>query len=132
SAAYRSLGRLEEAGRLLAESLQMRRGLLPPDHPLVIQGESNLATLTMQLGRLDEAEPLFREAIASMERVQGADHPDLAFPLMHMSRLLRQTDRPEEAEQVLRRAEAILRARLHPGDLRLVQAQTELASLLAE
>ncbi len=60
----RTKGQLDEAEKLLRESLAIDRKLLGNEHPVVALELNNLAVVLQAKGQLDEAERLYREALA--------------------------------------------------------------------
>jgi hypothetical protein len=70
-------GKHHEALPFLATSLEIRRRLLPPDHPHIGCAISSLAAVHLQLGKLDDAVRLEEDALEYRRRVLPPDHPDI-------------------------------------------------------
>jgi serine/threonine protein kinase len=74
--AYRDAGRLDDALRLLQETLRRRRAALGDHHPETLQSVDDVATLYGRVGRLEEAVPLLEENLVRRRASLGHRHPD--------------------------------------------------------
>jgi serine/threonine-protein kinase len=88
--AYRSLGRLTEAGPLLKEALALRRKVLGEENVQVAESLHNLANLERELQHPAEAERLTRRAITIQRRAFPQGHRSLARGLNNLASLLRE------------------------------------------
>ncbi len=68
-------GEFDEAERLFARALELRRSILGATHPDTLSSLNNLGVHYQQRGRYAEAEPLFAEAVAGARRTLPAGHP---------------------------------------------------------
>ncbi len=71
------LGSLQDSLELRTSILELRAGLLPPDHPDLLVAKQGLAATKAQLGDLSGARELFEEVLAARTRLLSPDHPDL-------------------------------------------------------
>jgi tetratricopeptide (TPR) repeat protein len=99
--------RLDDAGKLLGEAINLLSGLLGKDHPAVGQVLANLAGLRLEQGRMEEAEAAAQRALAIFEATLSPDHPSIASLLRDYSKLLTKIGRGEEARQMRKRAREI-------------------------
>jgi len=75
---YVALGLLSPAELVLRESLEIRLGLYPEDHPEMAEARYRLANVLAQRGDLEAAEPMAEEALRVWRQSWGANHVDLA------------------------------------------------------
>jgi tetratricopeptide (TPR) repeat protein len=76
AAAYRSMGRLDDAIPLYETALEGGVRVLGTDHPDTLQTRNNLAGAYQSVGRLDEAIALYESTLDDRARVLGPEHPD--------------------------------------------------------
>jgi tetratricopeptide (TPR) repeat protein len=69
-------GRYAEAATYMRQAVEMRKKILPRDHPDLLDAEYNYAASLEKQGQVTAAEPVFRELLASYERVLGPKHID--------------------------------------------------------
>lgn len=131
-----NLERLEGNGaialRLLERSTAIRRELLPPDHPRLIQSLSNLGALLAQAGNAQAAESALREALASARRKLGNDHRDVAIILGTLGILLENSGDHASAEAVRAEAASIFDRALPEGSWRAAVTHCLRACSLSE
>jgi hypothetical protein len=96
---------------MVAESLRIRRALLTPEHPLVVQS-SEPGVLKAVNGKYDETIPLIREAADLEVRVLGLDHPDPRAALQASADLPDARARTPRAMPLLRESLRIRKLRL--------------------
>ncbi|HEX6308243.1 MAG TPA: serine/threonine-protein kinase [Longimicrobiales bacterium] len=109
-------GQWEEAQKLAAEALRLRRAARPPDPEAEAEALRTLATVRWWGPQdLDGAEALYREALTIQERLFGPDDPRVESGLVPLGGLLAQQRKFEEAESVARRA-LELRTRIYGPD----------------
>jgi tetratricopeptide (TPR) repeat protein len=107
------MDRFAEAEPYMARAVEIRRKLLPPDHPLLVASIYNLAWIYYEWGRHDEALPHWRESIVQREMRYGADHSRTLAARERMAESLTALDRKEEARAIL---EDVLKRRERLGD----------------
>jgi hypothetical protein len=69
------LGRAGDALSYLQQCLDIREGVLPPGHPLVLSTMGHLGEVRRRQGRLEEAEALHRQALELRQGQEGAALP---------------------------------------------------------
>jgi Tetratricopeptide repeat len=79
-----------------------------PNHPTLIEGLTNLATMHPITGVGATAETLYTRALAITERELSSNHPNAGWILSLYAALLRKMDRNTEAERARNRAQAIM------------------------
>lgn len=104
-----------ESAGLLERAIEIRRRLLPPDHPVVANAANNLATSYYHLERLDEAATLYAEAMGIWTKTLGPEHQNVAGGLTNLGLLAHKRQRYAEAESLLLRGQAIAHKALDPG-----------------
>jgi eukaryotic-like serine/threonine-protein kinase len=119
-AAYRALGKYEEARPHLERSLAVREKELGADHPDTLTSMNDLAGLYHDQGKYEKAEPLYLEVLQEREKKLGADHLHTLTSKNNLALLYRDQGKYAEAEalflEVLRRREEKLGAD-HPDTL---------------
>lgn len=98
--------RFAEAEPRLLAALELRQGLLGPEHPLTVQSLANLAKLRYAQGRFSEAEVLLRHSLRVRRAHLAADHPDVAATLNDLAMLLEALGDFPQAEELLAQAVA--------------------------
>ncbi len=76
-AAYHGLDRFADAERHIRRAIEIQEEFRPPDHPMLLEQYSNLATAFLELGDLDKARPHLEHAYAGQLRTLGQKHVDL-------------------------------------------------------
>jgi hypothetical protein len=102
-ATVRLVRRLEEAERIVAKSLQMKRRVFGDDHVHTLEAARVLATVYDQMERDNEAEPLYVEAIEGLRRLYGDDHERTLRAMSQLGRYYMVQDRHDAAERLLTR-----------------------------
>lgn len=97
------VGRLEEAERLLRQTLERQEGVLGAVDLATLNSISSLGNLLIDKGNLDEAEKLLCRVLENREKILGAEHPDTLTSVLHLGRLLCLKGDLDEAEQLYRR-----------------------------
>jgi CHAT domain-containing protein/Tfp pilus assembly protein PilF len=138
-------GRLDEAQKLLEQSLQVRRRLYPPErypagHPDLGQSLNNLGFLLQARGELAQAEPYYRQFLAMCQKLYPKarfpdGHPELAGSLNNLGFLLHARGELAQAEPFYRQALAMRqklfrKARFPDGHPELAGGLNNLGSLL--
>ena len=104
----RTVGDFDAARGHYERALEIHRKVLPPEHPFIQSGMSNLAGILSVLNESEEAEKLWRDSIELVRKVQGR-HPNLATALENLGRHLSRAGHFEEAEELLTEAVSIAR-----------------------
>ena len=109
-ALYR-LERTEEAHAQYLRALEIRRGVLPDDHPDLANSLGALGVYELfETVNLEKAERYLGESLEIRERAFGSDHPYVAASLNNLCLLYRRQGRYEQAEPPCRRTVEIRRA----------------------
>jgi len=111
--AYLKLGLLGRAKSLIDSALQIRRELLPPQHPDLAASLDSAGLLAIRQRRYQEAEKLLTEALAAREQALGSSHPELGATLAHLALLYREQGRYDLARPYEERLASI--APTQPG-----------------
>ncbi|MEZ5552372.1 MAG: serine/threonine-protein kinase [Pseudomonadales bacterium] len=98
---YQQLGRLDEADRLYARSLELREKAFGPHSSEVAATLVATGSLRIDQARLDDAEPLIRKGLAVAEQLRPADHPQIVTANLSLGRVLRERGEYEAAIAVL-------------------------------
>jgi serine/threonine-protein kinase len=93
-------GDLDEAERLLRESLEIRRRVWTADHPEVARGLHNLAVLLVLKDDAAGAEPLYREALAMRRSLLGEDAGETLDTAAELAALLESAGRTADADEL--------------------------------
>ena len=97
---YQTVGRRDEALKLEAEQLTLRRRVLGPEHPDTLGTMISLANDYYAAGRPADAEPLYRESLEAIK--QATPTHDFVVYLGALADTLRQQGRLTEAEPIYR------------------------------
>ena len=68
----------QKAEKVLRETLDMKRRVFGPEHPITLEDMTSSGGVVLQEGRYTEAENLEREARDIQRRVLGPEHFDTA------------------------------------------------------
>jgi non-specific serine/threonine protein kinase/serine/threonine-protein kinase len=93
-----------EAEKLDRDTLEIRRRILGPEHPLTLSSTGNLADVLSSEGHLAEAEKLLRETLEVQRRVLGPEGPDAALSTYNIGCVLAREGKREQALALLREA----------------------------
>jgi tetratricopeptide (TPR) repeat protein len=107
------MDRFAEAEPYMKRAVEIRRRLLPPDHPLLVASIFNLAWIYYEWERHEQALPFWRESIVQREKRYGADHNRVLMARERMAESLAALGRDEEARAIL---EDVLARREQLGD----------------
>jgi CHAT domain-containing protein/Tfp pilus assembly protein PilF len=107
SLALRRAGKYEEALPLIERALEIREGVLGPNHRDVCAALFSLAAIYSFKGEYAKSEPLFQRALAIRERILEPEHPDVATSLHGLANLYSDRSDYARAEPLYRRALAI-------------------------
>lgn len=98
-------------------ALEIRRRLLPPDHPQIAVGQNAIGLVQLALDRPTEAAEALNAALRGFERAYGPDHPGALDVQNNLALVHLHDGRPDAAVATLRRVLTIRRERLgedHP------------------
>jgi serine/threonine-protein kinase len=73
---YENRGRVDRAEALLRSSLEIRRGVLGPEHPETAQSMASLGETCVKGGKTAEADTLLRDAVAILRQTQNRSLTD--------------------------------------------------------
>lgn len=105
------------AREMLSQALDIRRQLLPRNHPDVAMTLGALADYYSQLGELERARDLYREAFVELRDPADRRHPNAIALMTAYGTLLGEMNAPVEAEAMRREALAVAQQVLGPGTL---------------
>jgi tetratricopeptide (TPR) repeat protein/predicted Ser/Thr protein kinase len=100
----RESGALDEAERLMEQTLELRQQALGPEHGDLANTLTNLALVIEAKGDYAEARALYERALAIVQERLGADHPENAPILGSLADVYRLAGEYEQAKQALTRA----------------------------
>ena len=98
---FSSLGEFESAETQYKTALELERGTLSEDDPLILRTKHHLASLYSSKGRETEAEQLFKECVSAGGRVLGEDDRATLVSKASLASMYYQMGRGEEALQLL-------------------------------
>jgi tetratricopeptide (TPR) repeat protein len=116
-----SQGQLSAAHSCHIRALRMRRGVLGPEHPAVVESMCNLAFIEYQQGSLESARALLEEALELQRKATGEHHPETARVLTNLGQLLLAQNQLGAADRLFQQALAIQERELgaeHPETAR--------------
>jgi serine/threonine protein kinase/Tfp pilus assembly protein PilF len=111
----RAQAAVEEAEARYREALTIRRALLDPAHPRVLDTMNNLSLLLEIRGRHEEAEAMSREVLEGRRDRLGTDHPQTLEALNNLAYVLWRTGQYARASELFEEA-VVLGERIEPGD----------------
>jgi CHAT domain-containing protein/Tfp pilus assembly protein PilF len=114
SLTLRRAGKYEEALPLIERALEIREGLLGPNHRDVSAALFSSAVIYSLKGEYAKAEPQFQRALAIRERTLEPEHPDIATSLNGLANLYSDRSDYARTEPLYRRALAIREKALGP------------------
>jgi CHAT domain-containing protein/tetratricopeptide (TPR) repeat protein len=107
--AHWKAGHNQQAGKLLQETLEIQRAVLPPDDFRISATLTNLGNVAEREGNLAAARKFTEQALELELRYRGANHAQSATALNRMGTLLKMQYRHQEARDYMERALAIRR-----------------------
>ena len=120
------------AERCARRALEIRDGVLPPNHPDIADALNRLGSILTRQHRYAEAEPVIQRMLSIHRESLGPRHPCVASGLISVARLCRGQGRDAEAEDCLKQALAIREEVLGPKHPNVFITQRELACFYAE
>ena len=127
--AARMRGRYAEGFALARQSLTIVEAAEGRDHPHVAAIVRELGRNLMAQRKAAEAEPYLRRAL-DLRRSLPRDHPDVASAQISLALCLFRLRRDAEGESLLRQGRASLVAKFGADDLRVKEADAQLADVL--
>jgi len=128
---HENAGNLDAGVDALRESVAIRRELLDPEHPLLLNSMSGLADMLRRQGRLSEAEPLMVEVVERYRRFNERDHPQFGASLLGYARLLEWKGAPvDSAERYYREGLEVIRGVSSEPTLSLAQVLNDVGLFL--
>jgi serine/threonine protein kinase/Tfp pilus assembly protein PilF len=112
---YQDIGAHEQSVDMLGRSLELRRGFLPADSPVVADTSSRLATALLYRAKADEAEIHARAALAIWQARGESDTLGTCGSKETLGMVLWKKDELEPAEALMREALALRRQFQDPG-----------------
>lgn len=122
-------GNLEEATRLLEESLEMEQRLRPAAPARIAQRSYRLGNVYRIAGNLDAAERELQHAIAIHETVFGAGHTETARPMLDLALVEKSRDNFPAAIQLLKGVLSIHEKTIGPNSHEVAEDLRQLAEL---
>jgi serine/threonine protein kinase/tetratricopeptide (TPR) repeat protein len=124
-------GNLADAQASFTESLELRRKLLPPEHPAIAVALNNVALALWYRGDLAQAEQKQREALAMRRKLFGDDQPaETASSLHNLALVLRDRGNFPESGQNERQALTIVVKALGKDHPHALLVRNSLATIL--
>ena len=123
-------GCLDEAERILRDSLKRMTEIYGPEDPLTLFNTAQLGNTLQYKKQFDEAEALYRKNLASREKVLGKNYIHTLWSVNDLGSLLRDKGEYEEAEPLLRRVLSEKRKILVENDTDLVRSVHRLGIFL--
>ncbi len=99
---YQQTRRFDEAEHHHREALEIRRALLPANHPDISLSLNNLGTVAAGAGDLAQADAWMSEAAEILEARVGRVNRNVALSLMNLGWIRMQMERHDEAEALFR------------------------------
>jgi serine/threonine-protein kinase len=127
-ATYLDLDRLDDAEPQLTKALAVRRRVLGPEHPDVVESLVELGRLLTEKGELERSERLLRDALAMATSLFGPESLEVSDVLYRLGKLLLRKGEYAPAEDVLRRCLVVRRRLLPPTDVRVARPLRELCA----
>jgi serine/threonine-protein kinase len=132
-AALASPKRFEEGVALLERALEIRRRILPPNHPAIAENLSQLALLHAESGRNEDARRLYSLALATFRGPAERRHPKALEVMNDFAVLLDKLGEYPEAETLFRESLLSARAVIGPDSAAVADRINNLAvSLYSE
>jgi len=127
---YDGLGLYPRAESLLTRAVEIRRGVLGPQHPDTLESKRLLGWVLQEEGRYAEAEKLQRETLEDDRRVLGSDHPDTLSSINRLSGTLMLEGRYAQAETLAREAFDGKQRVLGPDDPSTLSSMNNLGGII--
>jgi len=129
---YRSLGLYTQAEPLLTRSVEIRKQVLGPNDPAMLDSMSSLALLLHREGREADAEKMQREILETERRVMGPTDARTVASMTQLAAILHERGRYADAEK-LQRESLALEQKIHgPESQQAIMLESNLAFTLEE
>ncbi len=129
---YREHGRYKDAELILTEVLEIRKKILPENHPDIAIALSNLAQIYKEQKKYKEAEPVNEQALMIFKKAFGEEHPNTAFTIHNLGGLYHAQGLHEKAELFYQKALKIRREKLGNQHPNTANSLNNLATLYLE
>lgn len=103
---YQSLDQLDLAEKTFKKVLTIRKNVLPPNHPSILETRTALAVLLYLQDRFAEAEPLFKDILKTRTTILGETHPQTLTSMNDVGVVLMKQNKLKEAYSYLATATA--------------------------
>lgn len=100
--AMRSIGRLDDAQRLMEQAVATQRAVHGNSHPVTIAGINELGLVKLETGQPEAAKQLLDESLTEAEKTFGPDHPTTFSVKNNLGLWHRAMGQRAEAEQLFR------------------------------
>jgi non-specific serine/threonine protein kinase/serine/threonine-protein kinase len=126
---YRNLGLFEDAGSLLEEAVELRRGIGGSRNSDVAAILTDLGAVYSNKASYAAAESVLSSALEMRERALGTDDPELAATLSNLAIVHRHLGDYRQAEELYQRVRKIQVAAFGPRHPDVARTQNDLANL---
>ncbi len=126
---YHDEGDNAKAEAIFAQTWEIRRRVLGPEHPDTLLSMTNLAAIYHSEGKYAQAESLGIQALDMMRRALGPEHPDTVWRMNNLANVYTSERKYEQAEALYK---PVLEARRrilgpeHPGTLSTLSDMTSM------
>jgi hypothetical protein len=93
----------------MERSIEILESETGPDHPILLCGLNNLATVYAISRRRDDADATFQRALVVAQKYAGTNHPMYGAVLSNYAAFLRMNGRKAEAKTVEAQSKEVLR-----------------------
>ncbi len=111
------------------QSYELRRRVLPPEHPRLLASQQLVALALKELGQYEEAIKVARATLEAKRKSVGEDHPAVGKALDLLGSTLRRAGKRAEAREALEAARANFTAALGPDHEELISTLVKLGNL---
>jgi eukaryotic-like serine/threonine-protein kinase len=129
---YQTLGLYSQSRKLLEESIKLRRQVLGPKNPEVLQSLNELARALRLEGNLSGAESVLQDALRTDRSALGPENPVTLSAMIELANILHEEGRLEESEKLKRETLEIQKRVLGPENPETLRSMTNLGLTLGE
>jgi hypothetical protein len=101
----------------MERSVELLESKMGPEHPILLSGLNNLATVYAVTRRRDEADATFQMELVVAQKYVGANHPMYGAVLSNYAAFLRANGRKAEAKALAAQSKEVLRDSAHRNGL---------------